>query len=68
MGGTVPFVHDFLAALDQPELVLVGVGDPHSNAHGVDESVAIDDLRRTAVAEALFLARLGETTTRQERE
>src|SRR6185312_11693063 len=69
LGGTVPFVHAFLEALEQPELVLLGVGDPRSNAHGIDESVAVDDLRRMAVAEALFLARVGQAVTmaRQER-
>jgi acetylornithine deacetylase/succinyl-diaminopimelate desuccinylase-like protein len=58
LGATVPFIHPFLAALDQPDCLLIGVGDPTSNAHAPDESVLLDDVRRAAIAEALLLGEL----------
>jgi DUF917 family protein len=58
LGATVPFIQPFLAALDQPECLLTGVGDPGSNLHAPDESVLLDDVRRAALAEALLLGEL----------
>jgi cysteinylglycine-S-conjugate dipeptidase len=57
-GGTIPFVKEFSRAYPDAEIILVGVGDPTSRAHGVDESVDLGDLERGCVAEALFLSHL----------
>jgi cysteinylglycine-S-conjugate dipeptidase len=57
-GGTIPFVMEFSRAYPDAEIILVGVGDPTSRAHGVDESVDLGDLERGCVAEALFLSHL----------
>jgi acetylornithine deacetylase/succinyl-diaminopimelate desuccinylase-like protein len=57
-GGTIPFVKEFADAYPRAAILLVGVGDPDSRAHGVNESVHLDDLRRGCLAEALFLRNL----------
>ena len=36
-------------------MMLLGVEEPASRIHGPDESVDPDELRRTAMAQALFL-------------
>ena len=40
-------------------VLLTGIVDPDSRMHGLDESVDLGDFEKAAVAEALFLARLG---------
>jgi acetylornithine deacetylase/succinyl-diaminopimelate desuccinylase-like protein len=57
-GGTIPFVKEFSNAYPDADILLVGVADPGSRAHGVDESVDLGDLERGCVAEALFLSHL----------
>jgi acetylornithine deacetylase/succinyl-diaminopimelate desuccinylase-like protein len=42
------------------QVLIVGASDERSNVHSIDESVDLADLERMAVAEALFLARMGE--------
>jgi acetylornithine deacetylase/succinyl-diaminopimelate desuccinylase-like protein len=44
------------------EVLLLGVEEPGSRIHGPNESVHPDELRRTALALALFLADLGSLT------
>ena len=41
------------------EILLIGVEEPACRIHAPDESVSPDELRRTAVAEALLLRALG---------
>jgi cysteinylglycine-S-conjugate dipeptidase len=57
-GGTIPFVKEFAEAHPEAAILLIGVGDPDSRAHGVDESVHLGDLERGCLAEALFLRNL----------
>ena len=57
-GGTIPFVKEFADTYPSASILLIGVGDPDSRAHGVNESVHLDDLRRGCLAEALFLHHL----------
>ena len=58
VGGSIPFVADFQAVYPDASILLTGVGDPTSRAHGPDESVHLDDLRRGMVAEAVALRAL----------
>jgi len=57
-GGTIPFVFDFNKAFPDATILLTGAGDPTSNAHSEDESVSLDDLEKSCVAEALFFGYL----------
>ena len=49
----------FQAAHPDAEILLIGVEEPACRIHAPDESVSPDELRRTAVAEALLLRALG---------
>jgi acetylornithine deacetylase/succinyl-diaminopimelate desuccinylase-like protein len=57
-GGSIPFVFDFARLFPGASLLLTGAGDPTSNAHSEDESVSLDDLEKSCVAEALFFGYL----------
>ena len=58
-GGSIPFVFDFARLFPKAAILLTGAGDPTSNAHSEDESVSLDDLEKSCVAEALFFGYLG---------
>jgi acetylornithine deacetylase/succinyl-diaminopimelate desuccinylase-like protein len=58
MGGSVPVVAQLAEAYPGAEVLLTAVKDPDARAHGVDESVPLDMLRRACLAETLLLARL----------
>jgi acetylornithine deacetylase/succinyl-diaminopimelate desuccinylase-like protein len=58
-GGSIPFVAAFSDAFPEAEILLTGVGDEKSRAHGPDESLDLEELRRGALAEAIALVQLG---------
>ena len=60
-GGSIPFVAAFSSAFPEAEILLTGVGDEQSRAHGPDESVDLGELRRGCVAEAIALVELGSS-------
>jgi acetylornithine deacetylase/succinyl-diaminopimelate desuccinylase-like protein len=60
VGGSIPFVGHFAAALGGVPALLTGPADPTSRIHSEDESVHLDDLRRHCHAEANLLAELAE--------
>lgn len=55
VGGSIPFVSAFQATYPDAEILLVGVADPTSRAHGPDESLDLEELRRAVLAEAVAL-------------
>lgn len=55
VGGSIPFVAAFQEAYPQAAILLTGVGDPTSGAHGPDESQDLDELQRGVLAEAVAL-------------
>jgi acetylornithine deacetylase/succinyl-diaminopimelate desuccinylase-like protein len=59
-GGTIPFLFDLAELFPTAEIMVTGVEDPRSGAHGPDESVDLVELERACVAEALFLQRLAK--------
>ncbi|WP_281285362.1 M20/M25/M40 family metallo-hydrolase [Miniimonas arenae] len=59
MGGSIPFIADLLRLAPDATILVTGVEDPDSRAHGADESVHLGELRHVVVAEALLLAALG---------
>ena len=59
VGGSITFVAAFDEAMPNAEILLTGVCDPTSAMHGPNESVELEDLRKSALAEALALAALG---------
>ncbi len=54
-GGTIPFLHDFTELFPGASILVTGVEDPSSNAHGENESLHLGDFENACVAEALFL-------------
>ncbi len=59
VGGSIPFVAEFQDAFPEGQILLTGIADPTSRAHGPDESVDLDELRRATQAEAIALRLLG---------
>jgi acetylornithine deacetylase/succinyl-diaminopimelate desuccinylase-like protein len=58
-GGSIPLATALAEVVPDAEIMLLGVEEPASRIHGPNESVDPDELRRTALAQALFLADLG---------
>jgi acetylornithine deacetylase/succinyl-diaminopimelate desuccinylase-like protein len=57
-GGSIPFLASFAETFPDAALLLTGAMDPKTNAHSEDESVDLEDLRKSCLAEALFLGYL----------
>jgi acetylornithine deacetylase/succinyl-diaminopimelate desuccinylase-like protein len=58
VGGGIPFVAAFSERFPDAAILLTGVADPTSRAHGPDESLDLDELRRGILAEAIALRNL----------
>ncbi|NUO60527.1 MAG: dipeptidase [Hamadaea sp.] len=58
-GGSIPLLLDLAEVIPDATIVLNGVEDPDSRAHGIDESLHLGEFRRACLAETLFLHRLG---------
>ena len=58
VGGSIPFVAAFSAAFPDAAIVLTGAADPECKAHGPNESIDLDELRRFILAEAIALREL----------
>lgn len=57
-GATIPFVAPFVNALEGAPALLIGVEDPYTNAHGENESVSVDDLRKACVSQTVLFQEL----------
>lgn len=60
LGGSIPFIADLLEAFPAAAILVTGVEDPDSRAHGANESVHLGELEKVVLAEALLLATLAE--------
>ncbi len=58
VGGSIPFVKAFSDANPGAAVVLTGAADPECRAHGPNESIHLDELRRFVLAEAIALREL----------
>jgi acetylornithine deacetylase/succinyl-diaminopimelate desuccinylase-like protein len=58
IGGSIPFIADLLEVFPQAAILVTGVEDPDSRAHGANESVHLAELEKVVLAEALLLAPL----------
>jgi cysteinylglycine-S-conjugate dipeptidase len=60
MGGSIPFIAEFEQAFPGAPVLVTGVEDPDSRAHGVDESLHLGQFAKVCLAEALFLRRFAD--------
>jgi acetylornithine deacetylase/succinyl-diaminopimelate desuccinylase-like protein len=63
VGGSIPFIADLLEVYPKAAVLLTGVEDPDSRAHGANESLHLAEFERACLAEALLLAALGAPQT-----
>ncbi len=61
VGGSIPFVAAFAEAFPAAEIMLIGAADGTSRAHGPNESLDLEEFRKTALAEAIALRALGNS-------
>jgi acetylornithine deacetylase/succinyl-diaminopimelate desuccinylase-like protein len=60
IGGSIPFIAEFAEAFPQAQILVTGVEDPDSRAHGANESLHLGDFARACLAETLLLAKLAD--------
>lgn len=58
VGGSIPFIAELLEVFPDAAILVTGVEDPDSRAHGPNESVHLGELERAVLAEVLLLERL----------
>jgi acetylornithine deacetylase/succinyl-diaminopimelate desuccinylase-like protein len=59
VGGSIPFIAEFLDAFPHASVLVTGVEDPDTRAHGANEGLHLAEFERVVLAEALLLAKLG---------
>ncbi|XKG25375.1 dipeptidase [Phycicoccus jejuensis] len=59
VGGSIPFVAAFAERFPDAAILVTGVEDPDTRAHGANESLHLAEFEAVCLAEALLLARLG---------
>ncbi len=64
VGGSIPFIATFQELFPQAAILVTGVEDPYSGAHGPDESLHLGEFERVCVAEALLLKNVAEALDR----
>jgi len=58
-GGSIPFVTAYAGLFPDAEILITGVEDPGTRAHGSNESLHLATFERACLAEALLLRNLG---------
>ena len=59
-GGSIPFIAEFQEAFPGAAILVTGVEDPDTRAHGPNEGLHLAEFERAVLAEAFLLQRLGE--------
>jgi acetylornithine deacetylase/succinyl-diaminopimelate desuccinylase-like protein len=62
IGGSIPFIAQFAAVFPDAAILVTGVEDPDTRAHGPDESLHLGEFERVCLAEAILLERLASTS------
>ena len=60
VGGSIPFVAAFAEKFPQAAILVTGVEDPDTRAHGANEGLHLAEFERVVHAEALLLAKLAD--------
>jgi len=59
VGGSIPFIADFLENFPGASVLVTGVEDPDTRAHGANEGLHLAEFEKVLLAEALLLRNLG---------
>ena len=59
VGGSIPFIAAFNEAFPDAAVLVTGVEDPDTRAHGANEGLHLAEFARVCLAEALLLRNLG---------
>lgn len=62
VGGSIPFIAEFLDAFPAASVLVTGVEDPDTRAHGANEGLHLAEFERVCLAETLLLANLASLT------
>jgi acetylornithine deacetylase/succinyl-diaminopimelate desuccinylase-like protein len=60
VGGSIPFIAAFKDAYPDAAVLVTGVEDPDTRAHGANEGLHLAEFERACLAEALLLSYLGK--------
>ncbi len=58
VGGSIPFIAEFLESFPEASVLVTGVEDPDTRAHGANEGLHLAEFERVCLAEALLLMNL----------
>jgi acetylornithine deacetylase/succinyl-diaminopimelate desuccinylase-like protein len=58
VGGSIPFIELFLRTFPRASVLVTGVEDPDTRAHGANEGLHLAEFERVCLAETLLLANL----------
>ncbi len=64
VGGSIPFIAAFTGAFPDAAVLVTGVEDPDTRAHGANEGLHLAEFERVCVAEALLLHHLSDLGAR----
>jgi acetylornithine deacetylase/succinyl-diaminopimelate desuccinylase-like protein len=60
VGGSIPFIAAFKVAYPEASVLVTGVEDPDTRAHGANEGLHLAEFERACLAETLLLSYLAE--------
>ncbi|MEV4131520.1 dipeptidase [Dactylosporangium sp. NPDC049742] len=60
VGGSIPFIATFQEMFPKAAILVTGVEDPSTRAHGPNESLHLGEFERVCIAEALLLAKVAK--------
>jgi acetylornithine deacetylase/succinyl-diaminopimelate desuccinylase-like protein len=60
VGGSIPFIAAFAARFPDAAILVTGVEDPDTRAHGANEGLHLAEFERVCLAEALLLRNLAD--------
>jgi acetylornithine deacetylase/succinyl-diaminopimelate desuccinylase-like protein len=62
IGGSIPFIATFQELFPKAAILVTGVEDPDTRAHGPNESLHLAEFERVCIAEALLLSKVSRLT------
>ena len=65
VGGSIPFIAEFLDAFPEASVLVTGVEDPDTRAHGANEGLHLGEFEKVVLAETLLLRNLGRGSASQ---